>query len=209
MGFVQSDKVIISLILLFVGRALFSSGCFDFNKQITQPLREPLSLSKTGDATENGQKNGIDWGAARGIVKKPILEVYKKLLDHRTVKDMGRTRLLTKQIKRPGYLDFHRVDVTVRVFGPITVSWVEEWGYHLAEGTPELPTKIVISYQKVEGTSYIQHQCGSFVLKAQDAKSTDVFLYEQVKASHRDAEDTVKMVVGILRTIRDNGRDDG
>lgn len=205
MVFVRRDKFITSLILLLVGRASLSSGCFDFDKQITRPLREPISLPKTGDAAEKGQKNGIDWGAARGIVKKPILEVYKKLLDHRTVKDMGRTQLLTKQIKRQGYLDFHRVDVTVRVFGPITVSWVEEWGYHLAEGTPVLPKKIVISYQKVAGTSYIQHQCGSFVLKAHETHSTDVFIYEQVKASHRDAEDTVNMVVGILRTIREDG----
>src|SRR6185295_3486254 len=98
------------------------------------------------------------------------------------------------------------VVVTLRaLFVKVKVAWTEEWGYSLVEGTREAPRKIVVSYQKIAGTRHIEHQCGSYVLQAHDQATTDLSLYEEIKADRRSAEDTRDMHAGILRNLRGQG----
>jgi hypothetical protein len=179
--------------------------CFDFSRVIVEPLRPPIPVVPGRDNSAFGTyPNGIDWAAGRARVELPILELYAKLLDHRHVKDMKKTTLTTKVLERPGYLAFRRVDVVVALrmlFVRMKIAWTEEWGYSLADGTHEAPRRIVVSYQKVGGTRHLQHQCGSYVLEAR-GQSTDLSLYEQVKADRRSAEDTRDMHAGILRNLR-------
>jgi hypothetical protein len=181
--------------------------CFDFAVKIIDPLRPPLPRIEGRDNSAFGTyPSGIDWAAARALVAMPIGAVYAKLLDHRTVKDMKKTTLSTTVLERPGYLDFHRVDVVVTLralFVKVKVAWTEEWGYSLVEGTRDAPRKIVVSYQKIAGSRFIKHQCGSYVLEAHDEATTDLSLYEEIKADHRSAEDTRNMHAGTLRTLRD------
>jgi hypothetical protein len=73
------------------------------------------------------------------------------------------------------------------------------------EGKEDAPRKIVISYQKVAGSGHLQRQCGSYVLQARDEASTDLSMYEEVKADRRSARDTRDMHTGILRNLRHNG----
>jgi len=180
--------------------------CFDFAVKIIDPLRPPLPRIEGRDNSAFGTyPSGIDWAAARALVAMPIGEVYAKLLDHRTVKDMKKTTLSTTVLERPGYLDFHHVDVVVTLralFVKVKVAWTEEWGYSLVEGTRDAPRKIVVSYQKIAGSRFIKHQCGSYVLEAHDEATTDLSLYEEIKADHRSAEDTRNMHAGTLRTLR-------
>ena len=180
--------------------------CFDFALKIIDPLRPPLPRIEGRDNSAYGTyPSGIDWAAARALVAMPIGAVYAKLLDHRTVKDMKKTTLSTTVLERPGYLDFHHVDVVVTLralFVKVKVAWTEEWGYSLVEGTREAPRKIVVSYQKIAGSRFIKHQCGSYVLQAYDETTTDLSLYEEIKADRRSAEDTRNMHVGTLRTLR-------
>jgi hypothetical protein len=125
------------------------------------------------------------------------------------LKDKTRTTIVTTVLERPDYLAFHNVDVVVRIralFLKFKLEWTEAWGYTLVEGTPEAPLKIVISYQKIAGTPHIEHQCGSYVLWARDSATTDVALYEEVKAKRRSAEDTRDMHKGILATLRKGAR---
>ena len=180
--------------------------CFDFALKVLAPLRPPIPRIEGRDNSAFGTyPNGIDWAAGRALVAMPIGALYAKLLDHRTVKDMKKTTLATTVLERPGYLDFHHVDVVVTLralFVKIKVAWTEEWGYSLVEGTREAPRKIVVSYQKIAGSRFIKHQCGSYVLQAHDEATTDLSLYEEIKADHRSAEDTQNMHAGTLRTLR-------
>jgi hypothetical protein len=180
--------------------------CFDFTQKILDPLRPPLPRIEGRDNSTFGTyPNGTDWASGRALVKMPITAVYAKLLDHRNVKDMKKTTLSVTSLERPGYLDFHHVDIVVTLralFIKVKVAWTEEWGYSLVEGSRGAPRKIVVSYQKIRGTGYIKHQCGSYVLQASDGDTTDVSLYEEVKADHRSAEDTRDMHAGILRNLR-------
>lgn len=179
-------------------------GCFELGKKKVKPLREPILLTHGTDVGAFGKmKNGVSWGAARGIVKKSIRDVYNRLLDHRTLKDMSKTELKTTVSKLEGFLAVHRVEVKLNIWAFISASWVEQWGYVLTKGTRAKPQEILIVYQKVGGTNKLEHLCGSFVLQSLSPEKTDVFLYEQLKAPARSGKDTQQMhlhTMGILRS---------
>jgi hypothetical protein len=187
------------------GAADPSLPCFDFARAVNEPLRPPIPLLDDRDNSAFGTyPGGVGWAAGRALVEMPIGATYARLLDHRNVKDMSRMTLVTRIVERPDYLEFHEVDVAIRLralFLKLTVQWTEEWAYRLVEGTKEAPRKIVVSYQKVAGSRYLEHQCGSYVLTARGA-STDLALYEEVKARRRTPEDTRDMHVGILQGFR-------
>jgi hypothetical protein len=181
--------------------------CFDFRQRVVDPLKPSIPLLPGGDNHVFGTyPTGVDWAAGRGVLEMPIEAAYARLLDHRNVKDMKRTTLSTTVVARPDYMAFHLVDVVVTVralFFKINVPWTEAWAYSLVEGTRQAPRRIVVSYQKVAGTGHIQRQCGSYVLQARDDATTDLSLYEEVKADRRSARDTRDMHRGILRNLRD------
>jgi hypothetical protein len=186
------------------------TACFDFRAPVVEPMRPPIPLLADGDNHVFGTyPDGIDWASGRALVQRPITAVYAMLLDHRNLKDKTRTTVVTTVLERPDYLAFHNVDVVVRIralFFRIKLLWTEAWGYSLVEGTRDAPLKIVIAYQKIAGTAHIEHQCGSYVLWAHDSATTDLSLYEEVKADRRSAEDTRNMHRGILATLRAGGR---
>lgn len=182
------------------------AACFDFEaaSPISQPLRPPIPLKGRKDATASGtlQGKGV-WGAARGVVNFPIQVVYKQLLDHYTIKDRSRVKLHVYEQEHSGYMAFHLVMVELKPAPMITLNWEEDWGYNLASGTPGDPKKIVISYQKTTGTSFIPHLCGSIVLEARPDGATDIALYEEIEATgKRSSEDTAKGHLGTLATLR-------
>jgi hypothetical protein len=181
-------------------------NCFDFRTTVVTPLQPPIPLLEGRDNSAFGTRpGGVSWAASRAVVTMPITSVYEKLLDHRNVKDMMKTTLVTTSLERPDYLQFHVVDVVVRLqalFLKLKVAWTEAWAYSLVEGTRDAPRKIVVSYQKIAGTRHIERQCGSYVLEAREGDATDLSLYDEVKARRRSAEDTRNMHAGILRNIR-------
>ena len=185
------------------------STCFDLSEAITEPLRPSIPLLEGSDNTAFAtHPNGIAWAAARAVIRRPIEVVYLKLLDHRNVKNMRKTELDTQVFERPGLLEYHLVSVVVTlkvVLLKKTIAWSEEWGFSLAEGTRDKPDRIVASYQKVDGTKYLEHECGSYVLQRLGDDATDISLYEEVKAPRRSARDTMNMHLGILRNLRDGG----
>lgn len=190
--------------------AAVGAPCFDFRAPVAQPMRPPIPLLAEGDNYAFGTyPDGIDWASARALVQRPITAVYPMFLDHRNLKDKTRTTVVTTVLERPDYLAFHNVDVTVRIralFFKLKLEWTEAWGYSLVEGTRDDPLKILISYQKIAGTPHIEHQCGSYILWARDSATTDVSLYEEVKADRRSAEDTRDMHKGTLATVRAGAR---
>jgi hypothetical protein len=189
-----------------VGAAELAGPCFDFRQKVVEPLIPPIPLLDGRDNHVFGTyPTGIRWASARVVLEMPVEETYARLLDHRNVKDMKKTTLTTTVLDRPGYLAFHLVDVVVRLrllLLKMDLPWTEEWAYSLTEGTPRAPRRIVVSYQKVAGTTHIKRQCGSYVLEARDDATTDLSLYEEVKADRRSARDTRDMHRGIVRNLR-------
>jgi hypothetical protein len=183
-----------------------SRPCFDFTTTVVDPLHPPIPMIPGRDNSAFGTyRNGVHWAATRARVDMPITEVYAKLLDHRNHKNMKKTVLTTTEVERPGYLAFQRVDVVVTLralFVKVKIAWAEEWGFSLVAGTREAPRGILASYQKVDGTRSLKHQCGSYVLQALDDATADLSMYDEAIATRRSAEDTRNMQAGILKNIR-------
>jgi hypothetical protein len=189
-----------------VAAAEVAATCFDFQQRVVEPLTVPIPLLPGRDNHVFGTyPTGIGWAAGRVVLEKPVESAYAGLLDHRNVKDMKKTTLSTTVLDQPGYMAFHLVDIVVTLralFLKIEIPWREAWGYSLVDGTREAPRRIVVSYQKVAGSDHIQRQCGSYVLQARDDGTTDLSLYEEVKAVRRSARDTRDMHRGIVRNLR-------
>ena len=179
------------------------ANCFDFKAKIIKPLHGESALKANDDVKDFGKADkNLTWALTRGEVKKPIQSVLSLLLNHNTTKSPRFHDLDVVTLQDSNYLSRHYVKFKIKPFLFITVEWEEEWGYALADGTPSEPKEIVISYEKVEGTSHIEHLCGSMVLRKLTASSTDVFMYEEAKATQRTATDTMNGVYGTLETLR-------
>lgn len=189
-----------------VPAADLAGPCFDFRQKVVEPLTAPVPLLSGRDNHVFGTyPTGIGWAAGRVVLEMPVGSAYARLLDHRNVKDMKKTTLSTTIVDRPDYMALHLVDIVVTLralFLKIDVPWTEAWAYSLVEGTAQAPRRIVVSYQKVAGTHHIKRQCGSYVLQARDDGTTDLSLYEEVKAVRRSPQDTRDMHRGILRNLR-------
>lgn len=183
--------------------AASDSKCFKFDEKIVTPLKEeiPLPKEKT-DGAKSGEREGKSWAQVRGLVQKPIEDVYKLLLDHNTTKSSRVEKLEVTKQDRPHFLQLHDVKFVIHPFKFLTVDWVERWAYSLAGGTPQKPTQIVTSYEKIEGTKYIEHLCGNIVLRKLGPKTTDVYIYEEAKARDQTAQDRLNGIVGTLKTLR-------
>jgi hypothetical protein len=182
--------------------------CFDVAAGFDRPLHEPIALGGSGDRSLHGERpDGTHWAATRAVVDLPAGALLGKLRDHRNVKDMSRTVLEARRLPDPDYLELCHVDVDVTVkalFVSLHVRWTEEWAYRLLAGSPERPDLVVANYQKIAGTKHIVHQCGSYVIRRIDADRSDLFMYEEIRARRRSAEDTRNMHLGILRNIRED-----
>lgn len=223
MRFLSGSLWDVRKLLLFSASALFLCGpllasekksldpslCFDFGTPVTLPLRKPLELPAQDDVTASGELKGeILWGAARGIVHKPIATILKGLLDPKIIKGPDNDGVKVTELTRPGYLKFLTIENSVRPVFFLSLSWKEDWAYTLLSGSASEPKSFLISYQKTEGTSHIERFCGSILVQnvsgstAGDTNSTDVFLVEELKASRRTTEDIVNGHLGTLKSLR-------
>jgi len=180
--------------------------CFDFTHQVVEPLIPAIPLVPGHDNHVFGTApSGVGWASGRVVLDVPVAAVYASLLDHRNLKDMTKTTITTTVVERPDYMAFHLVKIVVTLralFLKMEVPWTEAWGYSLVDGTPAAPRRIVACYQKVAGTDHIKRQCGSYVLQAREDGTTDLSLYEEVKADRRSARDTRDMHRGIVKNLR-------
>src|ERR1700687_4542607 len=70
--------------------------CFDFARKVVEPLTPEIPLLPGADNHVFGTyPTGVIWAAGRVVLQAPIAAAYAGLLDHRNVKDMTRTTLVT------------------------------------------------------------------------------------------------------------------
>lgn len=176
--------------------------CFDFNAKTVKPLHAVTDKPDSGKL-ETGQV----WASTQSLIDKPIGQILKLLLDHNNTRSPRINEMDVEQLKDPNYLAHHLVKFVIKPFLFINIRWTEEWAYAIAAGTEENPSEVVVSYEKIDGTSHIEHLCGSIVLRKLGDAQTKVFLYEQAKATQRTAEDTLKGIEGTLKSLRENIKD--
>ena len=182
--------------------------CFDFEKKIDSPVplldQKPIPPSSEWEKgiSALGKTNEIDWAYTSGTVKKPVSAIYQKLLDPKTIRGEKGPKVEMKELKSQNFMKLFEESINAKPTFFISLDWIEKWAYRLKEGTEKDPKEIQIFYEKMSGTNFIDHFCGNILLKALSPDSTSVFLYEEIKASHRDSEDVLKGITGTLNTLR-------
>lgn len=179
--------------------------CFDLTQPSTALLKAaPTKFEIEKDVSSFGtdSKTNNDWGQVSGVIKKPITNLIEQLVDPKTIRDNDNTTVKVQELKIPGFLKRFQEKIIIKPFLFITIEWTEDWGISVKDGTLKAPKSVVVAYQKTEGTSHIKHFCGNMVLETQKDGSTGIFLYEEVQADRRSAEDVMNGLIGTLRTLR-------
>jgi hypothetical protein len=182
-----------------------AAGCFDFSKPIAKALRPARSSPKT---ELSGRVSGDEyWAIVQGPVAGSIKSIYAFLSDRNSTKSSRVDEMHVDIEKDPNFLLKQVVRSEVDPFPFVTVKWTDEWAFSLLEGTADAPKKILISYEKIEGTSHIKHLCGNIEITADsDGSKSQVFLYEEAEATGRSQEDTLKGLKGTLESIRTHAK---
>ena len=196
--------VFLAGIFAFVIHALASppsaqEGCFDLSRP-NQTLLRPRSETEPFGLDE---PSGFAWAKSEGVIEKPISTVLKLLLNPMTTRDPEITKLTVSEIKVPGALHKDLIHVRVKPIFFLTLEWDEEWLYTLKAGTPETPKSVVIAYQKINGTSHIEHFCGTILLERISEARTGISQVEEIKADRRSPKDVYQGLLGTLRTLRE------
>lgn len=191
------------LLVVVAARAQAAGPCFDLSTRVTAPRRQSLALPADGsDASDAGRRGELVWAQRRGVVKRPIERLRAFLEDPRHFKDSKVDEMTLRPLPPGPLLTRYQVHSLVRPFPLVTVEWTDEWASTLIEGTRERPDTVVIAYQKVDGTSYIAHFCGTLVLKRIDDQTTDVAQDEEASITGRSHEDMQRGLAELVDTLR-------
>ena len=195
---------LIALLLLAIALPAWAGDpCFDLSTRIAEPPRPGLPLPPSGsDVSDAGQKGELVWAQRRGVVRRPIEKLRAFLEDPRNFKDEQVAEMTLTPLPSGPQLERHRVRSLVRPFPFVTVEWTDEWATTLVAGTPARPDVLVVAYQKVAGTSYIAHFCGTLVLTRIDDHTTDVAQYEEANITGRSHDDMKRGLAEFVDTMR-------
>ncbi len=148
------------------------------------------------------------FGVAGGCVARPIREVWAALMNYDTMRspDVNEYRISG----RPDLVDPSRhllvvwdiSNVHIALGGIVKPQWLVRWYYALTYGTTAAPLQVLANYQKVEGTDYISHLSGGYVLDRVSENMTSFVVTESVKAAQTDTNRIYKEVSDVLGKIR-------
>lgn len=196
-------RALIALALVAAAPALAGEPCFDPAVRRSGPLQPSLALLGDGrEQSDAGQRGELVWARRRGRVARPIEKLRAFLADPRHFKDEQVDEMTLRPLAPGPNLSRVTVHSLVRPFPLVTVEWTDEWTVTLLQGTEARPEKLLVSYQKVAGTSYIEHWCGDLVLTRVDENTTDVAQYEEAKITGRTHEEMKQGLAGFLDTLR-------
>ena len=171
-----------------------ASGCFDFSAP-PAPLQN-AERSRTEDAGR--LDSGSVWAKQEKLLDRPIGDILSDLEKHQLTKSSKVDEMTIQSSPDPRSIARQTIEFKVHPFLFVVVEWKEDWVFRVLKGNSADPLQIWVGYQKTEGTSHIDHLCGSYILTRKSPNQTDVSLIEEVKASRRSLEDTQKGVASTL-----------
>ncbi len=155
----------------------------------------PALVGKTKD--HGTDESETLWAQAEIETLVPMATVVSRLKDFKNFKNTSTQDITAKAVSIPGVMFAQNIDIHMTVALIISLDWTEEWRIHLLAGTQTAPTKVLLQYQKINGTSHIEKFCGSVLLEKIKDK-TKISYAEEIKASHRES---VEVLNGILDTM--------
>jgi hypothetical protein len=199
--------------------ALADPACFDFGHKISAglPLPSPyapaspekpkkedkgVALDAGGLAASGKKSEGLYWAAVEGDSSRGISELIQELVTHVTTKPGRASEMKIKLVPDPNFQIRQEVKFQINPFPFVKVEWTEDWAFSLLAGDARKPEKMLVAYEKVDGTSHIRHLCGQFELSREASGKTRIRIYEEAAATGRSQQDTLSGIATSLRKLQ-------
>jgi len=156
------------------------------------PFPESLSMV-SGEDVDNDRY----YAHARGWLKADSADVWASLRNLDVMAD--RREVDEYELVAEGSLpefDFSYV-IANRVEDLLTVNYELTWVHELQQGDLGIPERVVVRWDKTDGTGFIDLLAGSVVIRRVDAGLCEVELIEHLRAAARD-EQTIEQVLADL-----------
>lgn len=185
---------------LMSSQALAGGDCFDFARKIEEgPTNQKLVRFVDDSRTASGEfPSGIVWAAVKEHTPRTLTSIIDELASHESNKSRRISEMEVSELGDPNFMRHQKVHFVVSPFPLINISWTEDWAFTLLAGKPDRPERVLVAYEKTEGTSYIHHLCGAYDLRALPTGETSILLYEEAQATSRSREDTLN---GLTATV--------
>jgi hypothetical protein len=172
-------------------------NCFNFSATILNPIVPIIEGQKSGKT-----ETKLDYAVASAKVEKTIQALLDQVLDPKTARNNSDTVVKIKTLPLGPHVRFFEEHIEIKPVFFLTLNWTEKWATTLIKGTAQDPQEYLVSYEKTEGTSHIQHLCGNIILKSLGPQSTWVYLYQELEATRRDANNIMNDLTGTLKTLQ-------
>ncbi len=160
----------------------------------------PWSAETSGTKTAKGKSTEERvWAAVQGESGRPVSALLKELLSHETTRAGKVTKMEITPHEDRNFLARQSVRFEVDPMPFVSVDWTETWAFSLLSGRASEPREILGSYEKVDGTSHIEHLCGNFLITRARPSKSRIYIYEEAQATGRSEDDTLN---GILTTLK-------
>jgi hypothetical protein len=190
------------VILTFLFPDARAANCFTFDEPIKKPARDPIEFEWKApfpapipeDVSESGKLPHVPGGffcATRAIIHLSINQIYEKISNPRFLKDNPVMEVQFTEEKKPGFIRFLKLNITVRPFPFVTARWNEIWAFNITKGSEKEPEEILLTYQKTDGVEQLRHLCGSIWMRKLSDQYTDVARYEEVSSSYRNPQEVI------------------
>ena len=172
------------------------------------------SNSKVNQGTETPPSGGDSYmfGRGGGCIQRPIREVWAVTHNLDLMLWDGVDHYTASYAPKLPHGVTHFIEIHYVVDSPIgAVKWTMQW-YHSVpkgSGSPQAPTRIVINYQRIDGTVHIPYWEGSIILEeiqpAANGKPaiTGMVVVNKINAdrtSPQDAGDTIRELLDKMRS---------
>ncbi len=180
--------------------ALAGGDCFDFARKIEEgPANQKMVRFPEDSRTASGElPSGVVWAAVKERTSRTLNSILDELGSHETNKSHRISEMEVSELGDPNFMRHQKVHFVVSPFPLINISWTEDWAFTLLAGKPDRPERVLIAYEKTDGTSHIHHLCGAYDLRTLPSGETSIFLYEESQATSRSREDTLN---GLTATV--------
>lgn len=184
-------------------------ACYNFKEPINAPLRRPFSdnsplpedkIKKAKGSVQRGEWK-VHWASAQAESLLSIKQIVKNLQNHKVTMSSSVDEHDVESSKDDHNQLTHLVNFLIKPFPFVRVRWTEKWVYSLWRGTENDPQVYHAAYQKIKGTSHIEHLCGSILVEQMPKTITRITLIEEAKATRTDVNKTLQSVVGTVKSI--------
>lgn len=158
---------------------------------------DTVTIEKKGN---NGQHDFAEGG---GCIARPLREVWAVTHNKQTLQWKGADLTQFGSLPDGGavFAFLFRTKYEAGPF-PFRQNWLMNWYHVVKEGSVATPTKVLVTYAKVVGTSYIPYWQGKIQLTALTPRTTSFVMHDEIKAANTGPENAEGSIRDVLTHLR-------